>query len=295
MKKIDICCIGHITHDKIITPRHTVHMPGGTSFYFAHAMNRLQEPSFLLVTAVGESDMKPVDELRAAGVDVRVLPSAKSVYFENRYGENHNERVQRVLAKADPFTIDGLRDVDAKYYHLGSLLADDFSLDVVKHLSEKGIVSVDAQGYQREVVGEEVRAVDWTDKMEALKYISILKVNENEAQVLTGISDPHASARMLANWGVKEVILTLGDLGSVIFTDGNEYIIPAYPPKEAVDATGCGDTYMAGYLFKRNQGCCPDESGRFAAAMCTIKLEASGPFDATKADVEKIIHHSNGK
>ena len=29
----DICCIGHITKDKIITPRQTVYMAGGTSFY----------------------------------------------------------------------------------------------------------------------------------------------------------------------------------------------------------------------------------------------------------------------
>lgn len=295
MKKIDICCIGHITLDKIITPRQTVHMPGGTSFYFAHAMSRLHEPSFLLVTALGQSEMQAVEDLRAEGVDVHALPSAKSVYFENKYGENHNERTQRVLAKADPFTIDGLKEVEAKYYHLGSLLADDFSLDVVKYLAKKGTVSVDAQGYLREVVGEEVHAVDWPDKMEALKHISILKVNEHEAQVLTGLSDPHASARMLADWGVKEVILTLGDLGSVIFTDGKEHIIPAYPPKEAVDATGCGDTYMAGYLYKRNQGCDPAESGRFAAAMCTIKLEASGPFGACEADVEKIIRESHAK
>lgn len=36
-----ICCIGHITHDKIITPNTEVDMPGGTSYYFAHAMYHL--------------------------------------------------------------------------------------------------------------------------------------------------------------------------------------------------------------------------------------------------------------
>ena len=30
----DICCIGHITLDKIVTPRKTTYMPGGTSYYF---------------------------------------------------------------------------------------------------------------------------------------------------------------------------------------------------------------------------------------------------------------------
>ena len=27
MNKYDICCVGHITLDKIVTPKHTVHMP----------------------------------------------------------------------------------------------------------------------------------------------------------------------------------------------------------------------------------------------------------------------------
>ena len=35
-----------------------------------------------------------------------------------------------------------------------------------------------AQGYLREVRGERVYPIDWTDKLEALKYIDILKVNE---------------------------------------------------------------------------------------------------------------------
>ena len=126
----DICCIGHITLDKIVTPKMTVYMPGGTSFYFANAISRLPHEGFQLVTAVGESELGAVEKIRGLGVDVKTLPSRKSVYFENIYGENQNERRQRVLAKADPFTVEGLKDVDAKIYHLGSLLADDFSLVV---------------------------------------------------------------------------------------------------------------------------------------------------------------------
>lgn len=37
----DICCIGHITKDKIVTPNRTVYMAGGTSFYFSYAINQL--------------------------------------------------------------------------------------------------------------------------------------------------------------------------------------------------------------------------------------------------------------
>lgn len=134
----DICCIGHITKDKIITPRQTVYMAGGTSFYFSYAFSHLpQNVSFQLVTKLGEGEMKSVEDMRQAGIDVQVYPSSHTVYFENKYGENQNDRTQRVLERADPFTVDEMREVNAGVYHLGSLLSDDFSTEVVKYLSTK--------------------------------------------------------------------------------------------------------------------------------------------------------------
>lgn len=82
MNKYDICCVGHITLDKIVTPRHTVHMPGGTSFYFAHGISALDPSKFVLVTSLAESEMGAVDDIRKKGVEVKVLPSRNSVYFE---------------------------------------------------------------------------------------------------------------------------------------------------------------------------------------------------------------------
>ena len=286
----DICCIGHVTLDKIVTPKQTVFMPGGTSYYFSYGMKHLNDAqNYKLVTALAPTEYKSVDDMREQGINVEVLPSKKTVYFENKYGENQDERTQRVLAKADPFTVEALKDEEAHIFHLGSLLSDDFSIDVLKYLSTKGILSVDAQGYLREVRGEKVYPVDWQNKIEALKYIDILKVNEHEAEVLTGYKDLRKAAIQLAEWGVKEVLLTLGSMGSLIYAEGQFHEIPAYPPHEVVDATGCGDTYSMGYLYMRNKGASYDEAGRFAAAASTIKLEKSGPFNGTEDDIWAII------
>lgn len=286
----DICCIGHITKDKIITPRQTVYMAGGTSFYFSYAFSHLpQNVSFQLVTKLGESEMKSVEDMRQAGIDVQVYPSSHTVYFENKYGDNQNDRTQRVLERADPFTVDEMREVNAGVYHLGSLLSDDFSTEVVKYLSTKGRISIDAQGYLREVRGEKVYPIDWAEKREILAHTDIIKVNEHEMEVITGFTDPRAAAKCLAEWGVKEVCVTLGSEGSIILAEGKFYDIPAYEPKEIVDATGCGDTYSAGYLWCRAQGMGFEESGKFAAAMCTLKLEHSGPFDGSIDDVRRVM------
>ncbi len=208
MNKHQLCCIGHITLDKVVTPQNTVYMPGGTAFYCSHAIRHFNDIDYALVTAVGATE-----------------------------------------------------------------------------ISQKGLIAVDSQGYLREVRDTHVYPVDWTDKREALQYIHFLKVNEHEMEVLTGLSDPHEAARQLYEWGVKEVLVTLGGMGSLIFDGKDFYRIPAYKPREVVDATGCGDTYTIGYLYQRVSGAGIEEAGRFAAAMSTLKIEKSGPFNGSKEDV----------
>lgn len=286
----DICCIGHITKDKIVTPHRVVYMAGGTSFYFAYAINQLpNDVSFSLVTSMDPTETEPAEKMRQAGIDVTLNASRNTVFFENIYGENQNERKQRVLAKADPFTIEQLEHVDAKVYHLGSLLSDDFSNEVVEYLAKKGKVSIDVQGYLREVRDEKVYPIDWKDKLKVLKNTYYLKVNEIEMETITGLKDAHEAAKLLHSWGVTEVIITLGSEGSLIYVDDTFYEIPAYAPHEVVDATGCGDTYSAGYLYQRTLGATPIEAGKFAAAMCTIKLEHNGPFNRSIDDIHEII------
>lgn len=267
-----------------MTPKAEIYMPGGSSFYFSYGINHLNNKnlSYRLLTSLAEEDMQAVHDMRAAGIQVDVIPSRHTVYFENIYEADQNVRHQRVRAKADPFTIESVKDVKARYIVLGSLLADDFPLEVIQYLSTRGTLVVDAQGYLREVRGEKVYAIDWKEKREALKYIDILKVNEYEAEVLTGTAHLHKAAETLASWGVKEVLLTQGSFGSTLLADGQFYDIPAYEPLNVVDATGCGDTFVMGYVYKRAQGASVDEAGHFAAAVSTLKLEASGPFCGTE-------------
>ena len=62
---------------------------------------------------------------------------------------------------------------------------------------------------------------------------------------------------------MKEVLLTFGSMGSVIFDGTTYHRIPAYIPREVVNATGAGDTYMTGYLYQRAKGADIEEAGRF--------------------------------
>ncbi|WP_295767563.1 PfkB family carbohydrate kinase [uncultured Mucilaginibacter sp.] len=285
---LKICCVGHITLDKVVNLNGVKHLSGGTSYYFSKALQHM-DVSYGLVTSLGESEMAVVNELRSGGTTIKAFNSKHSVYFENTYSANQNHRTQRVLQKADPFLIEQLDDINAEVVHLGPLLADDFALDTIKFLTSKSKLSLDAQGYLREVRDCEVHAIDWPQKQEALQYIHTLKANEHELEVLTGKTDIKAGALMLADWGVKEVVITLGSLGSVIYADGVFYDIPAYVPATIADATGCGDTYMAGYLYRRAKGDDIEKAANFAAGMAGLKIAQSGPFTGTKDDVYNFI------
>ncbi|GAB2793616.1 PfkB family carbohydrate kinase [Rhabdobacter roseus] len=286
----DICTIGHITLDKVVTSQSVTYMPGGTSFYFSKAIQPFNL-RYTLVTALGTQESYIVDDLRAASIPVHVLPSAFTVHFENIYSHNQDHREQNVLHKAAPFAVDHMPELSARVFHLGPLLSDDIPVALITKLAAQAEVSLDIQGYLRYVQDQKVYHRDWADKEEALPYITYLKANEFEMQAVTGHQNVQAGARYLAERGVREVIITLGSKGSVIYSNGTFHEIPAYRPEAIVDATGCGDTYMAGYLLQRINGQSIREAGEFGAAMATLKIESSGPFTGQPDQVEHVIRH----
>jgi len=280
----DICCVGHITLDKVITANGEKLMAGGTSFYFSNALSNM-DVNYCLVTSLAESEMHFVDDLRIKGLTVIALASKHTVNFENNYSKNLYHRTQRVLQTADSFTVEQLHQVEAAIFHLGPLLANDIPLMLIKDLANRGKISLDVQGYLRKVENKSVQAIGWQDKKEALKYVDILKADEAEMEMLTGYKDVRRGAEMLCEWGVKEVVITFGSKGSLIYAQHIFYDIPAYIPAVEIDTTGCGDTYMAGYLYQRISGASVQVAGEFGAAMASLKIESSGPFTGTKKAV----------
>jgi sugar/nucleoside kinase (ribokinase family) len=287
----DICTIGHITKDKVVTGESVKFMPGGTAFYFSKALQQFAI-NYLLVTAVAADEMYVIAALQKDGIAVHNVPSQHSVFFENIYLGNQDHREQNVLAIADPFSIEAMPRAGATIYHLGPLLADDIPVNMIQLLASKGLVSLDVQGYLRSVHNKKVFYADWKDKVTALPYVSILKANEFEMETITGIHKPHEGAQYLAALGVKEVIITLGSKGSLVLANDKFYTIPAYHPTTVADATGCGDTYMAGYLYKKIKGSGIAEAASYGAAMATLKIQSSGPFKGTSVMVQEVIESS---
>ena len=71
-------------------------------------------------------------------------------------------------------------------------------------------------------------------------------------------------------------------MGSIIYDGSTFHKIPAYIPKEVVNATGAGDTYMTGYLYKRAKGASIEEAGRFRGSYDNIEIEGIGHSTALR-------------
>lgn len=82
-----------------------------------------------------------------------------------------------------------------------------------------------------------------------LPAVDLIKVNETELKLLTGQEDLESGTRSLRELGPELCVVSLGPQGSYYSSSESSAFIPAFPV-ETVDATGCGDAFVAGLLFQ---------------------------------------------
>ncbi|MEO1996354.1 MAG: carbohydrate kinase family protein [Planctomycetaceae bacterium] len=89
---------------------------------------------------------------------------------------------------------------------------------------------------------------DYRDRLApVLPWTSVFVPNSDEAQVLTGLADPLDQATALHKAGAERVIVTSGGDGLVVVDADRRLQVDAYPV-EAIDSTGGGDGFVAGYI-----------------------------------------------
>lgn len=98
------------------------------------------------------------------------------------------------------------------------------------------------------------RAPLWPSREEAthqmrrlLPYMDVLKISDEEAQLITGFSQPQEAGRQLIELGIPIAAITLGAKGTHVFTGEGDLLVPGFPTT-AVDTTGAGDAFWAGFL-----------------------------------------------
>lgn len=82
----------------------------------------------------------------------------------------------------------------------------------------------------------------WWDTRGVMVLCDVVVANRGEAETITSAADPFAGIGALAALGVRHPVITLGAEGCLVLHDGAVRHLPA-PVVDAVDTTGCGDTF----------------------------------------------------
>jgi len=83
------------------------------------------------------------------------------------------------------------------------------------------------------------------------------------------------TAKKLLKSGIKTAIITLAK-GGCLVAQGDEIVRVFAPPVKAIDASGAGATFSAGFIYGYLKGWNLESSARFATAAATLKVTRAG-------------------
>ena len=146
------------------------------------------------------------------------------------------------------------------FFHVGSLSLTDepaksATLHALKVASENGTyISYDPN----------YRAPLWQSREKAIKemrsilpYVDIIKISDEEINLLTDCQTPQDAAAELLGRGISCVIITMGADGAYVATNEGEIKVDAMDV-EVIDTTGAGDSFMGAFLYMvSNEGKVP--------------------------------------
>ena len=140
----------------------------------------------------------------------------------------------------------------SKIFHFGSLsLTNNPSKEALLYALEKAkemkkIISYDPN--YRPLLWEN-RDIAVKEMRDVVKYADIIKISDEETELLTGYKEPEKAALKLIEQGISLVFITLGSEGSFLKT--KDFQIRVKSKKcNVVDTTGAGDAFWGAILYK---------------------------------------------
>lgn len=125
--------------------------------------------------------------------------------------------------------------------------------------------------------------------IDVLRHVDVFLPNENEAGAITGAATPEEALRALAN-GRTRTVVKLGRRGAMTLDGGNAVSAPAYAVV-AVDTTGAGDSFDAGFLHAWLHGLPTLDCLRWGNACGALSTRGPGgtSHQGTREDVRRML------
>ncbi|MFA5832899.1 MAG: ribokinase [Bacteroidota bacterium] len=128
-----------------------------------------------------------------------------------------------------------------------------------------------------------------------LKEIDIITPNKVEAEMLTGtkVTDEESMrtiSKKFFDYGIKNVLITLGSKGIFAGLSGSMELIPAYQVR-SIDSTGAGDVFSGSLAAFLSEGMSIEKGARMANASASISVTRMGAQNSAprRTEIEKFI------
>lgn len=251
--------------------------PGGCASNVAIDLARLGEKP-LLVACMGDDQTADIliDAWKEQGVDARyvkripgkstgvsvgLVDSALQPRFIHTSGAN--AELMRETLNLDIFREQRVEFMHiAGYFVLPGLLKPGFT-DTLASIREAGVfISLDVVRSPAMKNPEPL----W----DILPNLDLFMCNLQEAEIITGISDPAGAASVFHEKGARSVIIKMGAEGCWLAMPERSMHIPGILAEQVVDTTGAGDAFASGVVSALRQGKDLEEACRFGAKQGAI-------------------------
>ncbi|RPI80285.1 MAG: hypothetical protein EHM41_23015, partial [Chloroflexi bacterium] len=271
----DVVYVGNYTKDTIVHPSGVTYVDGGAVNYAAHAAVRLGR-KIAVVTRLAKEDDRMIQKLSQAGVICFPEYTAHSTCVKLEYPTSDPDvRSLYVTSTAGAVEAAQVEKIQARAAVIGTSLHGEVGMDVIRALRAKNLLlAADVQGFVRVLRDQSLLYEPWNEMEEVLSQVDILKSDAVEAEFLTREKDLFKAAKIFARMGPKEVVLTHKD--GVLVLAGGEFFDLSFYPKNLSGRSGRGDTCVGTYVAMRLSND-PQESGIWAAALTSLKMETLGP------------------
>jgi sugar/nucleoside kinase (ribokinase family) len=267
---------------------------GGSAIYFAYAASFFA-PVRLVGVVGGDAPKIFFDVFKGRTVDtsgLEVRTGSKTFRWHGSYLKDMNEAQTlevdlNVLAERAPQIPPNFRD--SKYVFLANT-HPVLQQQMLTNLPASQLVVADTMNLWIQTERENLCRL--------LKNIHGLVLNDGEARLLTEKKNLIQAAREVLKMGPKFVVIKKGEHGSIMCTENETFVLPAFPADKVIDPTGAGDSFaggMMGYL-STHESFSPANIkkamayGTVVASYTIADFSLAGLQGATRADIDARVN-----
>jgi sugar/nucleoside kinase (ribokinase family) len=260
---------------------------GGSAIYFSYAASFFTPVR--LVGVVGDDCPKEMLNIFAGrDVDTSGLEhrkGSKTFRWHGSYVQNMNEAVTvevdlNVLAERAPKI--PAQHLDSKYIFLANT-HPALQQQMLADLKQPKLVVADTMNLWIQTERVEL--------LKLLKKVDGLVLNDGEARLLTEQKNLIAAAREVLKLGPKFVVIKKGEHGSLLCSQDEAFVLPAFPAEQVVDPTGAGDSFAGGMMgYLSTQGILTPSTVKRALAYGTV-VASFTISDFSLAGLQKTNRH----